>query len=117
MAKRKVNNGRDDEIGDIYDDSPWWKLDEVGVISAVPPWCGEKPDKRKNGSEEVARPKQHEFKLAHHHVLCYEGYGHCLVPGDPTQRRGFPVLCSPGGFPVARLHGDLKEGEVSWVLR
>lgn len=107
-----ANNRDDDEIGDIYDDKPWWKLDE-GDVSALPPWWDVKPDRRKVDGTLPAR----RFELPHHHRLVISGYGRSLLPSEPGQRQGFPVLCSPGGYPVARLHGDLKPGEVSWVLR
>jgi hypothetical protein len=103
MARR--NNGhRDDEIGDIYDKDPWW-LDKLG-------------GKGKAKAEETPTPTQHPFRLSCHHVLCYDGYQkRLIVKDDPGLRSGFAVLCSPGGLPVARLHGDLGENEVSWVLR
>lgn len=94
-------------LQDDQDDVPdWWaaKLDKTG--------------KRKPGLEDqFGPPSKPTFELAPHHVIVTSGYGRALIKGDPTNRKGLPVLCSPGGLPIARQHGDLKEGEVSWVLR
>lgn len=86
----------------------------------VPSWL-EKLDKsgkhKPRQDDQLGPPRKGEFRLAPHHVIVLSGYGRALIKGDPTNRRGFQVLCTPGGLPVARLHGDLKPGEVSWVLR
>ena len=104
MRRANGHQRDEDEIGDIYDKDPWW-LEKLEKKSGRP-------------KDDVPQTPKPPFALTCHHVLCYEGYQkRLIVKDDPAHRLGFPVLCSPGGLPVARLHGDLKEGEVSWVLR
>lgn len=69
--------------------------------------------------DQFTGPPKRVFKLAEHHLMVTGGYGRYLLPGtiDPRQHKGLLVLTLPDGCPVVRLHGDLKENEVGWVLR
>lgn len=107
IMPRRTNGHKPDDIdkADIYDDNVhWWDLESK---------------KKPKLDDQYGPPKKPTFYLSPNHVICLSGFQWRLLPYhvDPFQRQGFVVLTTPSGFPVARIHGDLKKNEVSWVLR